>query len=107
MQEILFNGSIVYSLNRNKYYFPIDSFMVNDFSFKGVPCLVKACRTARLIDINKYISSANVSAGCEHGLADSGKHQKSEIHKSQMSICSSKLKGLLNKQLDEDKLNGM
>ena len=28
------------------------------------------------------------------------------MHKSQMSIYSSKLKGLLNKQLDKDKLNG-
>ena len=29
------------------------------------------------------------------------------MHKSKMSIYSSKLKGLLNKQLDKDKLNGI
>ena len=40
--------------------------MVN--SFKGVPCLVKAYKTARLIDVNKYIYPASLSAGCEHRL---------------------------------------
>ena len=48
--------------------------MINDVLFTGVPCLVKAYRTARL---NKFISnsSANLSAGCEHGLTGKGKHK--------------------------------
>ena len=33
--------------------------------------------------------------------------QNSEMHKSQMSIYSSKLKGVLNKQLDNDKMNAI
>ena len=33
--------------------------------------------------------------------------QNSEMHKSQMSIYSAKLKGLLNKQLHKDKMNGI
>ena len=49
--------------------------MVNDVSFTVVPCFVKAYRTARLAYVNKYISSANLSAGCEHGLAGKGKHK--------------------------------
>ena len=60
-----------YSLNRNKYSFPVDSFMVmvNDVSFIRVCRLVKAYRTARSIDVNKYISPASLSAGCEHSFA--------------------------------------
>ena len=49
--------------------------MVNDVSFTGVSCLVKSYRTARLIDVNKYISSANLSAGCEHCLSGREKHE--------------------------------
>ena len=49
----------------------IDSFMVNA-SFTGVSCLQNYCR---LTDVNKYISSASLSTGCEHGLAGSGKHK--------------------------------
>ena len=58
------------------------------------------------------MSSARLSAGfeleAEHGLAGRGKHKTLiDMNKSQMSIYSSKLKGLLNKQLDKDKLNGI
>ena len=49
--------------------------MVNGVSFIEVPCLVKADRTAGLIDVNKYISSASLSAGCKHGLPGRGKHK--------------------------------
>ena len=49
--------------------------MVNNVSFTGIPCLVKAYKTAWLIDVNKYMSSANLSAGCEHGLAGREKHK--------------------------------
>ena len=69
----------------------------NDISFTGVPCRVKACRAASLIDVNKYISSTSLSTGCEYGLAGRGK-RKIVIEmdrKFQLSIYSSKLKGLL------------
>ena len=49
--------------------------MVNDVLFTGNPCLVKAYRTASLIDVNKYISPASLSAGFEHGLTGRGKHK--------------------------------
>ena len=45
----------------------MDSFMhvVNDVSFTGVLCLVKAYRTARLKDVSKDIPSTSLSTGCE------------------------------------------
>ena len=49
--------------------------MVNNVSFTGVPWLVKAHRTARSIDVNKHISPASLSAGCEHGFVDREKHK--------------------------------
>ena len=55
------------------------------------------------MSISKF--SASLSSRCEHGLAGRGKHKTvTEMDKSQMSTYSSKLKGLLNKQLDKDKL---
>ena len=52
-----------YFLNRNKYSFPVDSIMVNNVSFTGVRRLVKAYRTARSTDVDKYISPASLSGG--------------------------------------------
>ena len=49
--------------------------MVNDVLFTEVPCLVKSQITARSTDVNKFISSANLSAGCENGLVGRGKHK--------------------------------
>ena len=63
--------------------------------------------TARLIDINKHISPACLSAGCEHGFAGKEKHKTVKCTNPKMSIYSLKLKGLLNKQLNKDKLNGI
>ena len=64
------------------------------------------------MSLNTFLQSAYPPAGCqlgsEHGLAGRGKHKTViEMDKSQLTMYWSKLKGLPNKQLNKDKLNGM
>ena len=74
------------------------------FSKKVVGVTLNCCVNR----VNKRTFSASVSAGFEHGLAGSVKRKTViEMDKSQMFIYSSKLKGLLNKQLDKDNINGI